>query len=332
MPGYIYMIMMADGVYKVGRTNQEYGTHLKRLKAYPGDSVIVAVQKVWDDVVVEKEVLRRCREAFGGHPRGQEYFTGPEREFVKIIHECIDFVPPPSPPVRPPPPPPPPPPPVKKSQSVPCDPIVFNCPKCQKVFTHPKYMSKAKDHLDSHLNRKNACDGSTGVFKFERKKTRDAVPSIDTLDLTGIVESLYDTLQFCDVASHIFKVLNDRNCFAIWPNITIYEIYYMDEDVPKYATPGNFMMQFWNRVMIDQVKPLLIKQWPRYNDYAEWVAEKCCHGLKNYDSTEGAMFNFFMRSEVYRGLKSAITVYLKSIPRSERFQTRVNMGISVPES
>ena len=44
--------MMADGVYKVGRTSQDYGTHLKRLKAYPGDSVISMVLKAfmreWD--------------------------------------------------------------------------------------------------------------------------------------------------------------------------------------------------------------------------------------------------------------------------------------------
>jgi hypothetical protein len=99
MPGYIYLIMMADGVYKVGRTKQDYGTTLKRLRAYPGDSVIVMVQKVYDDVVVEKEVLRRCRLAFGVHPRGLEYFKGLEDDFMKIIYECKNFRPIPPPPV-----------------------------------------------------------------------------------------------------------------------------------------------------------------------------------------------------------------------------------------
>jgi hypothetical protein len=99
MPGYIYLIMMADGVYKVGRTQQDYGNYLKRLKNYPGDSVITMVLKVYNDVVVEKEVLRRCRLEFGNHPRGLEYFKGPEEEFVKIIYECRNFsVPPPPPP------------------------------------------------------------------------------------------------------------------------------------------------------------------------------------------------------------------------------------------
>jgi hypothetical protein len=97
MPGYIYMIMMADGVYKVGRTQQDYGNHLKRLKSYPGDSVIAMVLKVHNDVVVEKEVLRRCRLAFGIHPRGLEYFRGPEEEFMKIIYECRNFSAPPPP-------------------------------------------------------------------------------------------------------------------------------------------------------------------------------------------------------------------------------------------
>jgi len=101
MPGYIYLIMMADGVYKVGRTQQDYGNHLKRLKSYPGDSVIVMILKVHNDVVVEKEVLRRCRLAFGIHPRGLEYFRGPEEEFMKIIYECRNFS------AAPPPPPPP---------------------------------------------------------------------------------------------------------------------------------------------------------------------------------------------------------------------------------
>ena len=85
---------MADGVYKVGRTQQDYGTHIKRLKDYPGDSIITMVLKVHDDVVVEREVLRRCRLAFGVHPRGLEYFRGPEDEFMKIIYECKNFKPP----------------------------------------------------------------------------------------------------------------------------------------------------------------------------------------------------------------------------------------------
>jgi hypothetical protein len=44
MPGYIYLIMMADGVYKVGRTHQDYGNHLKRLKSYPPSGLMLCLQ------------------------------------------------------------------------------------------------------------------------------------------------------------------------------------------------------------------------------------------------------------------------------------------------
>jgi hypothetical protein len=197
---------------------------------------------------------------------------------------------------------------------------------------HPKYLSKAQDHLTTHLKRKNACDGSTGPYKFEHKKTRDSVPSIDTLDLTGLIESLEGNIRFCHVASHIFKVLNDRNCFAVWPNTTIYEIYYMDGDVPRYATPGIFMMQFWNRVLVRQVKPILQQHWARYTKYTEWLTSNSFYGIDEFKLTEVLFVNSFMRTEVYTGMKSAILGHLKTVPRGERFQTRVNMGVEVPES
>lgn len=87
MPGYIYLIMMADGVYKVGRTQQDYGTHLKRLKSYPPDSQIVYVSKVQGDVVsIEGEIIGMFRSEFVKHIRGNEYFTGDENRMVDIIH------------------------------------------------------------------------------------------------------------------------------------------------------------------------------------------------------------------------------------------------------
>lgn len=211
-----------------------------------------------------------------------------------------------------------------------------NCPKCQKVFTHPKYLSKAQEHLKQHLKRKNACDGSTGPFKFERTKTRATVPNIDELDLTGLVESLDGNIRFKFVASHIFKVLNDRNCFAVWPNVKLYEIYYMDEGKPVYATPGNFMLEFWNRVMVKQVKPILQQNWDRYTNYIKWLTSPECSqtglGLDEYKLHDLAIVNVFLRSEVYKSMKSAITGHLKTTPRTERFQARVDMDVKVPES
>jgi hypothetical protein len=90
MPGYIYLIQMADGVYKVGRTQQEYGTHLKRLKSYPADSSIVYTRKVQGDVVcIEHRIIETFRKKFGKHPRGNEYFIGRESEMIDIIHAEI---------------------------------------------------------------------------------------------------------------------------------------------------------------------------------------------------------------------------------------------------
>ena len=210
--------------------------------------------------------------------------------------------------------------------------VTINCPLCQKVFTHPKYLSKCQDKLKAHRNRKNACDGSTGPYKFEHKKTRESVPSIDALDLTGLVETLDGNIRFKFVASYIFKVLNDRNCFAVWPNTSVYEIYYMDGDVPKYSTPGDFMMQFWNRVLIKQVKPILQQNWDRCMKYTEWLTSNSSYGLDEFKPEAVHIINSFMRTENYTSMKSAIMGHLKTVPRNERFQTRVNMGVQVPES
>ena len=86
MPGYIYLIMMADGVYKVGRTTQDYGNHLKRLKSYPADSQIAYVRRTNGDVVqLEKDIIAKFRDEFGTHPRGREYFVGNDTRMMQVI-------------------------------------------------------------------------------------------------------------------------------------------------------------------------------------------------------------------------------------------------------
>ena len=81
---------MADGVYKVGRTQQDYGTHLKRLKSYPADSVIVYVRKVDNEQDIERVILAMFVQKFGKHPRGSEYFIGDEKEMIRIIDSVLD--------------------------------------------------------------------------------------------------------------------------------------------------------------------------------------------------------------------------------------------------
>jgi len=91
MPGYIYLIMMADGVYKVGRTQQDYGLGLKRLRMYPADSQIILIQKTVEDV--EREIIDIFKNEFGKHPRGTEYFQGDENRMIEIIHRAVSLPP-----------------------------------------------------------------------------------------------------------------------------------------------------------------------------------------------------------------------------------------------
>lgn len=94
MPGYIYLIMMADGVYKVGRTQQDYGNTLKRLKSYPPDSVIVYVRKIQGYINhVESLILELFRNEFGKHVRGNEYFIGDENRMIEIINQVVHVTP-----------------------------------------------------------------------------------------------------------------------------------------------------------------------------------------------------------------------------------------------
>jgi hypothetical protein len=91
MPSYIYLIMMADGVYKVGRTEQERGLRLSRLDSYPRDSMIIYIRVFEHDIhLLESNLIRLFKKEFGNHPRGREYFIGDKAKMVSIIHECIE--------------------------------------------------------------------------------------------------------------------------------------------------------------------------------------------------------------------------------------------------
>jgi hypothetical protein len=101
MPGYIYLIRMADDVYKVGRTFQEFNPRLRRFEAYPGDSELVFVIKCPEDrhVTFERLIIQEFRARYGDHRRGAEYFVGDESQMVQtIINVCtkpIELPPPP---------------------------------------------------------------------------------------------------------------------------------------------------------------------------------------------------------------------------------------------
>ena len=102
MVAYLYLVRMADGVYKVGRTQQDSGLDLKRFKAYPRDATVVFVRACseYDVIRFETQVLKRFRKEFGKHVRGAEYFAQgatthakTERHMILAMNEIMDVEP-----------------------------------------------------------------------------------------------------------------------------------------------------------------------------------------------------------------------------------------------
>lgn len=196
----------------------------------------------------------------------------------------------------------------------------INCPKCQKVFTHPKYLSKAKEHLERHLARKNPCDGSITEYVYERRRT-GRTPNIETLDLSGLIEALDGNIRFIHVTSFIFMFLNDLNKFAVVPNVKVNEVYYVSEGRLTCIKLAEFVIEFWHKVMIAQVAHLLQAKWARFGEWRAWLST---HYVFTHMTV--AHVNLFLASEVYKQMKSAIRGHLKAVPREERFRIRSNMG------
>ena len=89
--GYIYCLKAADGVIKVGRTSQEYGPSLRRLRAYPGDSVLLYTRISECEDLMESKILKRLREMYGAHPRGAEWFEADSDEVIGVIENVFDL-------------------------------------------------------------------------------------------------------------------------------------------------------------------------------------------------------------------------------------------------
>lgn len=93
---YIYLVRMADGVYKVGRTEQDFGLDLKRFRAYPRDATVIFIRTCSElDVTrYETQILRTLKDTCGFHPRGKEYVLpkGPRVVscLVRIINDIMD--------------------------------------------------------------------------------------------------------------------------------------------------------------------------------------------------------------------------------------------------
>ena len=303
MPGYIYLLKMAPGdIYKIGRTHQDFGLRLRRFSGYPKDSEIVFIRKcISDENDCERKIIDTFCIEFGPPRYGHEYFAGSERTMIDIINAIMDVSGAPHAPT-----------------DAPSSLKNVSCPNCQKEFTDPKFISRAKAKLERHLDRKNACD-SQEPYKFERK-IEYVPPNIGSLDLTGLVESLHDNVRFRHVASHIFNVLNDRNKFVVWPNVTNINVFYMDNDESVRTTPTGFVPIFWKRVMQDQVVPLLREKWSRFKNYSTWIRD-------NNDSSRDFLTTDvgFTNSDIFRDLRTSISSHLKEVPRTLRSEIRFSM-------
>jgi hypothetical protein len=200
------------------------------------------------------------------------------------------------------------------------------CPSCFQEFTDPKFLSRAQEKLDRHKGRKNPCD-SRDPFKFERD-IEYVPPNIGSLDLTELVESLNEHIRFRHVASHIFNQLNDLNRFAVWPNVATPEVYYMEDGEAVRATPSDFVLVYWNRVIQDQVVPLLKESWPRFEKYCTWVRDHnpTCRDFLEAKTFTQAVLNSFLQSEMFRDMRTSISSHLKEVPRTLRSEIRFNMG------
>lgn len=204
--------------------------------------------------------------------------------------------------------------------------VTISCERCGKEFSDPQYLSKAQYKLNVHKGRENPCDAPEGApYKVKRAATF-APPSIESLDLSGLMESLHPNIRDRHVISFIFSKLNEVNKFAVWPNTKLYEIVYKTEGHAQYVTPGQFMLAFWHEVLQKQVVPLLKREWPRYPEFYKYTKANTTWEFLETETFRPGMVNAFLRSELYKDTKAAITAHLKQVTRSERAQLKVNMA------
>jgi hypothetical protein len=82
--------------------------------------------------------------------------------------------------------------------------------------------------------------------------------------------------------------------------------------------------------MVNQVGSLLKETWDRYQKYSDALVDGPLWSIEK-NRTHLAYINVFIKSEFYKKMKSGIIGHLKTMPRGERTQLRVNMGVQVPE-
>jgi hypothetical protein len=287
MPGYIYLIRMADGVYKIGQTGQEIGPRIKRLGTYPGDSRVVTV--VWYSGTVidaERSILRQFRNLFGSHIRGREYFMGDEKYMINIINTTCSGQST-----------------YQNSNINSVSSSLMECQKCHKVFQH-RYPSKAKEKLEAHMTRKNPCDSEFYVID---RRPRDAGHVFDINDIYPNI-SIGDDIQFIYVVSYIFDIINSKQPFACIPNLDNNQVWYVDGGLCR-APLRAFVDVWFQKVFINKCIPQLEKNWTRWRDFHEFLGPP----------------EEWKRSELYRRTCDAIRGHLSRPSRSQRIDMRLKL-------
>jgi hypothetical protein len=237
--GYIYLLRMADGVYKVGRTSQETGPRIKRMLGYPGDCRIAIIRWTDDNENCERKIISEFKNSFGGHIRGREYFLGNEQNMINIINRNIDVpcvnVVAPKPVTA-----------VSKNDS-----LSLECPKCGKVFSHASHPSKARQGLDAHLSRKNACDSlEYRIDKISVDKT--PIPNIEDIDPTFIILSDISTKT---VVYKSFEMAYKHDPFACIPNLNNGRVWFYTEDELTVSTLTEFVNKWFEKVFLRVILP-----------------------------------------------------------------------------
>ena len=198
------------------------------------------------------------------------------------------------------------------------------CPKCQKVFSDPRYQSKADSKLKRHTNkRENPCTSEEYTVK---RHPRSTPPNIESLNLNGLVESISPHIRYRHVIGFIFKKLNEVNKFVVWPNTKIHEVIYRSQGEAVFTTPTRFFVTFWHEVIQAQVRPLLEKEWTQYPEFVDYINKLTTWRFLDVDVWKHSMLNAFYQSEIFEDMKEAVVSHLKSVPRGERCQLKTDMA------
>jgi hypothetical protein len=197
------------------------------------------------------------------------------------------------------------------------------CPNCGQTFTDPKYQSKAVAKMKRHRDkRENPCTSKEYTVK---RHPRSPPPNIESLNLNGLVESISKYTRDFNIISFIFKKLNETNKFVVWPNTKLPEVIYRSQGEAVFTTPTRFFVTFWHEVIQAQVRPVLQKEWPRYPEFVDYMNKRTTWKFFEVDVWKQSMLNAFYQSEVFEDMKETIVSHLKSVPRGERCQLKVDM-------